>query len=65
MSLFDAETEVTPELLHEAGIIKSHKYPVKILGDGELEKPLTVRASKFTQSARSKIEAAGGRAEVI
>lgn len=65
LNIFDAETEVTPGLLFEASVIKSHKHPVKILGDGELEKPLTVKANKFTQSAMKKIEAAGGKAEVI
>jgi len=46
-------------------LIKSLKKPIKILGDGELEKPLIVKANKFTQTARRKIEAAGGKAEEI
>lgn len=57
---FEAHTEVTPELLHELGIIRRTKLPVKVLGDGELQQPLTVSAHKFTASARAKIEAAGG-----
>jgi len=49
----------------EKGLVKSLKKPIKILGDGELLKPLTVSAHKFTQTARSKIEAAGGIVEEI
>jgi large subunit ribosomal protein L15 len=57
---FEANTQVTPELLHELGIIRRTKLPVKVVGDGELQQPLTVAAHKFTASARAKIEAAGG-----
>jgi large subunit ribosomal protein L15 len=56
---FKAGTEVTPDLLHELGIIKA-KMPVKVLGQGELDHPLTVKASKFSATAREKILAAGG-----
>jgi large subunit ribosomal protein L15 len=62
---FDANTEVTPEVLLDAGIIKTLKHPVKILGDGEIDRPLTVKAHKFTTVAGNKIEAAGGKVEVI
>lgn len=62
---FEADTEVTPELLYTARLCKRTKDGVKILGGGELTKKLTVRAQAFTQSAREKIEAAGGKAEVI
>jgi large subunit ribosomal protein L15 len=62
---FDNDTVITPELLIEEGVIKKVEYGIKILGNGELEKKLTVKANKFTQSAISKIEAAGGKAEVI
>ena len=62
---FEAGTEVTPELLAEAGMIKQVKDGVKILGDGELNVALTVKADKFTNSALEKIEAAGGKSEVI
>jgi large subunit ribosomal protein L15 len=65
LNLFDNATVVTPELLIESGIIKKFDDGLKILGDGELNKELTVRANKFTQSAIAKIEAAGGKAEVI
>jgi len=57
--------EVTPDTLKELGIIKSTRLPVKILGVGELEAALKVKASAFSKSAREKIEAAGGKAEVI
>ena len=56
---------VTPELLKERGIIKKQLCGVKVLGNGELEKKLTVKANRFTNSAVSKIEDAGGKAEVI
>lgn len=62
---FEAGTEVGPQLLAEAGIIKSATLPVKVLGRGGLEKPLTVRAHAFSDTARSKIEAAGGAIEVL
>ncbi len=62
---FEAGAEVTPEALVEKGIIKNTKIPVKILGQGELGKALTVKANGFSKSAREKIEAAGGKAEVI
>ena len=62
---FDANTEVTPEVLLDAGIIKSLKHPVKVLGDGEIDRPLTVKAHKFSTVAGNKIEAAGGKVEVI
>ncbi len=59
---FEANTQVTPELLHQLGIIRRTQLPVKVVGDGELQQPLTVAAHKFTASARAKIEAAGGSA---
>lgn len=65
LNQFEEGTEVTPILLLETGVLKKLGYGVKILGDGELTVKLTVKANKFTQSAISKIEAAGGRAEVI
>lgn len=60
---FDAGTVVTPELLKSQGKIKSLRRPVKILGNGELSKSLTIRANQFSQSAKQKIVAAGGSAE--
>jgi len=56
---------VTPESLIAAGIIKGLQKPVKVLGDGELAHKLVVKANKFSQTAKDKIEALGGRAEVI
>ena len=57
---FEANTQVTPELLHQLGIVRRTRLPVKVVGDGELQQPLAVAAHKFTASARAKIEAAGG-----
>jgi large subunit ribosomal protein L15 len=57
--------EVSPETLHAQGLIGSLKEPLKILGDGELTRALTVSAHAFSASAREKIEAAGGSAKVL
>ena len=65
LNRFEAGTEVTPELLKEAGIIKKLNDGIKILGNGELDRALTVKAQKFTKTAAEKISAAGGKAEVI
>jgi len=62
---FDAGDRITPELLLEKGYLRNLNLPVKIVGDGEISKPMTVVAAKFTQSARAKIEAAKGTAEEI
>ena len=62
---FDDGAEVTPELLKEAGVISKTLDGVKILGRGEVTKKLTVKAAKFTESAKEKIEKAGGKAEVM
>ncbi|RUM60927.1 MAG: 50S ribosomal protein L15 [Persephonella sp.] len=61
---FEANEEVNPEILKEKGIIKCVSA-VKILGEGELTKPLKVKAHKFSKSAEEKIKAAGGEVEVI
>ena len=60
----DGET-VTPELLREKGIIKKQLCGIKVLGNGELAKKLTVRANRFSSAAVTKIESAGGKVEVI
>ena len=66
LNIFEDGTLVTPELLRETGILrKVEKDGVKILGEGNLEKKITIKAHKFTQSATDKIEAAGGKVEVI
>jgi len=57
---FDAGTEITPESLAAAGLIRNTKYDLKILGHGDLSKKLTVSAHNFSKSAREKIEGAGG-----
>ena len=62
---FDNGTEITAEFLKENGVIKKIKDGIVILGNGEITKKLTVKAVRFTASAKSKIEAAGGKAEVI
>ncbi|MFN8471990.1 MAG: 50S ribosomal protein L15 [Anaerolineae bacterium] len=62
---FDAGADVTLDAMIAAGLIKNAKAPVKVLGRGEIDKPLTVRAHRFSASARAKIEAAGGRVEEI
>jgi large subunit ribosomal protein L15 len=65
LNIFGQDTEVTPQKLVEVGIVPSLKKPIKILGNGELQCPLMVKANKFSQVAKTKIEAAGGRAEEI
>ena len=65
LSVFEAGGEVTPETLVEKGIIKKVDERVKILGDGELDRALTIRAHGFSASAKTKIEAAGGTVEVL
>ena len=65
LNRFDAGTEVTPELLVESGLVRKELDGIKILGQGELEKSLTVKANKFSKSAVTVIEQAGGKAEVI
>ncbi|GGE84268.1 50S ribosomal protein L15 [Priestia taiwanensis] len=65
LNVFEEGTEVTPALLIETGVIKKEMNGVKILGNGKLEKKLTVVAHKFSQSAKEAIEAAGGKTEVI
>jgi large subunit ribosomal protein L15 len=62
---FEANDEVTPDLLHERGLIKKAKRDVVVLGTGEISKALRVSAHRFTKSAREKIEKAGGAATEI
>ncbi len=61
---FDAGAHVTPQALEATGLIRNLRLPVKILGNGEMTKKLTVDAAKFSETARKKIEAAGGEARV-
>ena len=65
LNRFEEGTEVTPELLKQAGLVRKELDGVKILGVGEVEKKLTVKANKFSKSAVEAIEKAGGKVEVI
>ena len=65
LNVFASGTEVTPEGLKAAGVVRSLKQPIKILADGELNHPLVVKANKFSASAKAKIETAGGKAEEV
>jgi len=66
LCVFPDHARVTPELLRQSGMIKQVKPGgIKILGDGELDRPLRVRAHAFSDSAREKIESAGGSVELI
>ena len=66
LDCFDADAEITLELLYENRVVgKMEPYGLKVLGSGELTKPLTVKAAKFTASAKEAIEKAGGKVEVL
>lgn len=65
LNMFENDTVVTSELLKEMGIIKKQLSGIKVLGNGSLEKKLTVRAHLFSKTAKEKIEAQGGKAEVM
>jgi large subunit ribosomal protein L15 len=65
LNRFDEGTEVTPELLIESGIVSNAKSGIKILGNGTLEKKITVKAHKFSATAKEAIEKAGGQTEVV
>ncbi len=65
LNVFEDNTVVTPALLKDAGIIKNQLDGIKVLGNGKLEKKLTIQANKFSKSALEKIKEAGSKAEVI
>ncbi len=65
LNSFEEGTVVTPDLLLEAGLLKNLRDPLKVLGDGELDHKLEIHAHRFSKQAQAKIEAAGGKAEVI
>ena len=65
LNIFEADSEVTPETLLAAGVIGSLRHPIKVLAEGEIKHPLTVKAHKFSTAAKAKIEAAGGRVEEV
>ena len=65
LNIFESGSEVTPEKLVAAGVIKSLRHPIKILANGDISYPLLVKANKFSAAAKAKIEAAGGKAEEV
>lgn len=65
LNIFENGTVVTPALLKEAGIVKKELDGIKVLGNGKLEKELTIQANKFSTSALEKIKESGSKAEVI
>lgn len=65
LNQFDENTEITPELLLESGVLSKLKSGVKVLAKGSIDRQLTVKANKFSRAAQEAIEAAGGSAEVI
>jgi len=62
---FDAGSVVDPQALRAHGLVHNLKQPIKILADGQLTKPLSVKAHKFSAAAKQRLEAAGGSAEVV
>jgi len=65
LNVFESGSEITPEKLLAAGLVKSLRQPIKILADGEVSQPFVVKANKFSAAAKAKIEAAGGKAEEV
>ena len=65
LNMFESGSEVTPERLVATGLVKSLRYPVKILAEGDINHPLSVKAHKFSTAAKAKIEAAGGSVEEV
>ncbi len=65
LEIFASGSEVTPDSLREHGLIRGRETRVKILADGSLSKPLTVKAHGFSTAAKEKIEALGGKAELL
>jgi len=65
LNMFESGSEVTPQRLVAAGLVKSLRHPVKILADGDINHPLLVKAHKFSAAAKAKIEVAGGTVEEV
>jgi len=65
LNMFESGSEVTPEKMVAAGLVKSLRHPVKILAGGDIDRPLSVKAHRFSAAAKAKIEAAGGSAEEV
>lgn len=65
LEIFDPGSEVTPQLLQQRGVVRARETRIKILGDGSLSKALIVKAHGFSSKAKEKIEAMGGKVELI
>ena len=65
LDVFESGSEVTPEKLVAAGVVKSLRNPIKILAEGNINYPLSIKANKFSTAAKAKIEAAGGTVEEV
>ena len=65
LNIFESGSEVTPERMVAAGVVKSLRHPIKVLAEGDINHPLVVRANKFSAAAKAKIEAAGGKVEEV
>ena len=65
LNAFEAGSEVTPEALVAAGVVKSLRQPIKVLAEGGIDRPLTIKANRFSAAAKAKIEAAGGKVEEV
>ena len=65
LNMFESGSEVTPERLVAAGLVKSLRHPIKVLAEGEINHSLLVKAHRFSATAKTKIEAAGGRVEEV
>ena len=65
LNIFGAGSEVTPEKLMMSGVVESLRHPIKVLAEGDINYPLTVKANRFSAAAKAKIEAAGGIVEKV
>jgi large subunit ribosomal protein L15 len=65
LNTFDAGSEITVDILSKNGLLRSMNKPVKVLANGEVDRPLTIKLNKYSATAKSKIEAAGGTAEEV
>ena len=65
LNIFESGSEVTPEILVASGVVKSLRYPIKILAEGNINYPLSIKANKFSAAAKAKIEAAGGEVQEV
>ncbi len=65
LNIFEPGSEVTPQKMVAAGVVKSLRSPIKVLAEGDINHPLVIRANKFSAAAKAKIEAAGGTVEEV